>query len=260
MICSCKSIRIAAMSVTLLSPTCMAFSDSACATSGVFALDSVMSMGRKSGSAITVNDSPKWSAETPGATAQVVISKVEHADTHLAVTSVVMRCEEGESGSLQIGPDASGMGCLRLLHSVEEGGSPVGCTLVSDVSFGVSATTVGNAVFDSRTNSLQCVAEAGEVAPLTYSTEWVTNGTPAQVVLTKVCDRYRRGALQSSVTTELFRTSAPADGVFNFLPNPEMGGTFSLRCTFLDNVGNPIDVGEASYRFKEKWGWLMLVY
>ena len=149
---------------------------------------------------------------------------------------------------------------LRRRYRVEIAGEPVGETLVSDVAIGAESPLSAAVFADSRTNSLQCVAEAGEVAPLAYSTEWVTNGTPAQVVLTKVCDRYRRDVLQSSVTTELFRASAPADGVFNFVPNPEMGGTFSLRCAFLDSSDNPIDVGEAAYRFKERWGSLLIVH
>ena len=237
-----------------------AHADSSCATSAVFTVNSVASCERKSADSFAVNYAPEWSLGHTNAVARVVISKVEHPDTFMAVTNVVATGEPGAGGTVNILPESSGLASYRLIHRVEIGGEPVGETLVSDVAIGVESSLSATTFADSRTNSLQCVADAGKVAPLTYSTEWVTNGTPAQVVLTKVCDRYRRGALQSSVTTELFRASAPADGVFSFLPNPEMGGTFSLHCAFLDFSGNPLYVGEATYRFKEKWGCLMLVY
>ena len=237
-----------------------AHADSSCATSAVFKVNSVASGERRSADVFVVNYAPEWSLGYTNDGARVVISKVEHADTVKAVTNVVATGEPGAGGTVNVLPGSTGLASCRLIHRVEIGGEPVGETLVSDVAIGVESPLSSAAFADSRTNSLQCVAEAGEVALLTYSTEWVTNGTPAQVVLTKVCDRYQRGALQSSATTELSRASAPADGVFNFLPGPEMGGTFSLRCEFLDSSGNPLDVGEATYRFKEKWGNLLIVY
>ena len=236
-------------------------SDSSCATSAVFKVNSVVSGGeRRSADVFVVNYAPEWSLGYTNAEAQVVISKVEHVGTTNAVTNVVATCEPGAGGTVNVLPGSSGLALYRLIHRVEIAGEPVGETLVSDVAIGAESPLSAAVFADSRTNSLQCVAEAGEVAPLAYSTEWVTNGMPAQFVLTKVCDRYRRGVLQSSVTTELFRASAPADGVFNFVPNPEMGGMFSLRCAFLDSSDNPIDVGEAAYRFKERWGSLLIVH
>lgn len=243
----------------VLSSAGIARAESAAATSAVFRVNSVRSGERKSASPFAVGYSPDWSVSTPDPSAEVVIRKVEHADTHQASTSIVQRCAAGASGTLQLDADALGFGNYRLLHDVEVGGNRVGETLASDVAVGVESPASASTLADSRTNSLQCVAESGEIAPLTYATSWVTNGTPAQVVLTKVCDRYRRGVLQESVTTELFRTSAPADGVFNFRPESEQGGTFTLSCAFLDAGGNLLDVGEAFYRFKEKWGLLLML-
>lgn len=255
-----KSVTYALGAVSVVAGG-FAHADSSCATSAVFKVNSVVSGGeRRSADSFAVNYAPEWSLGYTNAEAQVVISKVEHVGTANAVTNVVATCEPGVGGTVNVLPGSGGLALYRLIHRVEVGGEPVGETLVCDVAIGAESPLSAAAFADSRTNSLQCVAEAGGVAPLAYSTEWVTNGTPAQVVLTKVCDRYRRGVLQSSDTTELFRASAPADGVVSFFPGPEMGGTFSLRCTFLDSSGNPLDVGEADYRFKERWGSLLIVY
>ena len=243
--------------------TCLAFAEtpqveSACATSGVCSVNTVFSPDRKSAVAIDVGYEPSWSLGSDNAAAQVVISKVVHPDTTLAATSVVRRCEAGASGTFQIASE--GLETFRLLHAVEVNGTPKGETLACDIAFGVQSPDSAAWVADSRTNSLQCVADAGEVAPLVYSTDWVTNGAPATVVLTKTCDRYRRDVLQESVTTELCRVSAPADGVFDFLPKKEQGGTFTLRCSFLDASGNPLpDELTAFYRFKEQWGMALFI-
>ncbi len=247
----------------LLGSVCLAFAgtalaDSACATSGVFTVNTVFSPDRKSAAAIDVNYEPSWSIEDGGAAARVVIRKVMHPDTCFATTNVVRQCEQGQGGSFQLEPTSPE--CFRLLHSVEVNGTPTGQTLACDVAFGGLSPDSGAWVADSRTNSLQCVAEAGERSPLVYSTGWVTNGTPATVVLTKTCDRYCQDVLQKSVTSELYRASAPADGVFDFLPEKKQGGTFTLRCSFLDAGGNLLsDELAATYRFKELWSFMMFI-
>lgn len=235
-----------------------ALADAACATSGVMSVNTVLSPDRKSAVAIDVGYEPSWSLGADDPAAQVVIRKVMHHGTTLAATSEVCRCTQGQAGSITLASE--GLETFRLLHTVEVGGVQKGETLVSDIAFGVQSSDSSAWVADSRTNSLQCVAEAGEVAPLVYSTDWVTNGTPAAVVLTKTCDRYRRDVLQESVTTELCRVSAPAEGVFDFLPKKEQGGTFTLRCSFLDASGKPLpDELMAFYRFKEQWGMALFV-
>ena len=247
----------------LLGVACLAFAgtalaDMACATSGVMSVNTVYSPDRKSVAAIDVDYSPSWSLGADDPAAQVVIKKVVHPGTTVAATSVVRRCEVGASGTFQIA--SGGLETFRLLHAVEVSGLPKGETLACDIAFGVQSPDSVAWVADSRTNSLQCVADAGEVAPLAYSTDWVTNGTPATVVLTKTCGRYRRGVLQESETTELCRLPAPADGVFDFLPKKEQGGAFTLRCSFLDASGNPLsDELTAFYRFKEQWGMALFL-
>lgn len=253
-----KSILIALGGVSALISADSVGAESACATSGVMSVNTVYSPDRKSVAVIDVDYSPSWSLGADDPAAQVVIRKVVHPGTTVAATSVVRRCEAGVSGTFQIASE--GLETFRLLHAVEVNGTQKGETLACDIAFGVQSPDSAAWVADSRTNSLQCVADAGEVAPLVYSTDWVTNGTPATVVLTKTCDRYRRGVLQESETTELCRVSAPVDGVFDFLPKKELGGTFTLRCSFLDASGNPLpDELTAFYRFKEQWGMALFI-
>ena len=230
------------------------------AWSAAFSLDSGEAADRFAHTDSPVAYSPAYSLRTADAASYVIVRKVEHADTAKAVTSVVQRCAAGASGDLALSFGADDARTLRLLHTAYDGSDrQVGETLVSDVGFAYLGTGAETTV-DTRPDSLQRVAEAGGPALLAYSTDWATNGTPTSVAITCVCDRYRKGTLVESVTNSLFAADAPAAGDYLHAIDVGNGGTYTLSCSFLDAAGEPIEEPlTASYRFKEKWGMLLLL-
>ena len=105
-------------------------------------------------------------------TAYVVVSKVVDADTAFAVTSVVSRCDAGAEDGLAFNLQAADSRRFRLIHSAyDAGGGELGEALVADVAVGYpDASSAVDALIDTRTNSLQLVAEARDPVALHYST------------------------------------------------------------------------------------------
>lgn len=208
----------------------------------------------KSDSAIT------YAARYAGGTAadHVTILKVTDPDTEFAVTSVVRQCAAGEEGSVLVDLAATDSRRFRLVHVVSDAdGAEVDDSLAADMAFGYTGAAAQTLV-DTRTNSLQLVAEDGGPAVLSYSTDWITNGTPAHVEISSVKECFRKGALISSETNVLMTAASPAVGDFPHAIDAS-GGTVTLRCGFYDSDGRLLDeLLTASYRFKEKWGMVLI--
>lgn len=231
------------------------------AWSAAFRVDSRGAVDRFAKADDAIAYSPAYSVRAADGSSYVIVRKVTHPDTVQAVTSVLERCEAGVSGDIALSLGADDARTFRLLHTAYDASDrQIGETLVADV--GVAYTKAASAVtVDTRADSLQRVAEAGGPAPLAYSTDWCTNGTPASVVMTCVCDRYRHGQLvEPGETNEIFAAVAPASGDYSHEIVPGGGGTFTLTCSFLDAAGEPLQEPlTASYRFREKWGMLLLL-
>ena len=199
--------------------------------------------------------------ENAADTAYVVVSKVVDADTAFAVTSVVSRCEAGTEDGIAFNLQAADSRRFRLIHAAyDAGGGELGEALVADVAVAYpDASSAVDALIDTRTNSLQLVAEARDPVALQYSTAWATGGVPVQVKITSVLDRYRKGTLVTSATNTLMTANAPATG--DCLHQIATGGgTMTLLCSFLDANGEAVDEPlSASYRFKELWGFLLSI-
>lgn len=230
------------------------------AWSAAFPLDSGAVSDRLARTDWPIAYSPAYSLGAADADSYVIVRKVVHAGTIQAYTTVVQRCEAGVAGDLTLAFGEGDARAVRLLHTAcGANGKQIGQTLVSDVGFSVCTGTGADMAVDTRPDSLQKVAEAGGSALLAYSTDWATNGTPSSVAITCVCDRYRKGAIVESETNAVFSADAPAAGDCPHAIVPGLGGTFTLTCSFLDAAGEPIDEPlTASYRFKEKWGMLLL--
>lgn len=195
-----------------------------------------------------------------GGADHVVLRSVRYADTPDAVTNDVSTFSAGETGNYTFSFSAGDERCLRLLHSAyDAGGAQVGETLAADIAFGVTGTCQGNVVIDTRVDSLRLVAEAGGMAPLSYSTDWVTNGVPASVKLSCVCERSRHGHVVESSTNILLTVDAPAMGDCLYATQIGNGGLYTLTCSFFDVHGALLcDPFTASYYFKERWGMLLI--
>ena len=194
--------------------------------------------------------------ENAADTAYVVVSKVVDADTAYAVTSVVSRCEAGAEDEIAFNLQSDDSRRFRLIHAAYDAeGGELGEALVADMAVGYpGASSSSDALIDTRANSLQLVAEAGEPVTLQYSTAWATGGVPVQVKITSVLDRYRKGSLVTSATNTLMTANAPATGGL-LHPIANGGGTMTLLCSFLDADGEAVDEPlSASYRFEELWG------
>ena len=228
--------------------------------SGLFLVDTRGGADRFAQETDAVTYGPTYSFRQADDASYVVLRKVEHAGTPQAVTSVVQTCSAGAEGSYVFSLGAADARTLRLIHSTYDAKSKlIGEELVADVAFAYTGCA-SDVVLDSRPDSLQKVAEAGGPAPLAYSTDWVTNGVPASVRLTCVCDRSRKGELIESLTNVLLTADAPVTGVYPHAIDAGNGGTFTLTCSFLDAQGELLgDSLSASYYFKEKWGMLLFL-
>jgi len=173
--------------------------------------------------------SPDWctgGTNVPGAAYSLLA--VTAPDTPQAATSSVPVSAASAEGDVTYGAS----GYVRFIMKAEVGGTPVGDTLTSDVSFGASGTATATTFADSRTNSLQEVLDASGAADLAYSALWADNA--AAVTLSAVKLAGQGGAAAS--TNELFTAAGPlAEGVA-----PLRGGAkgwWKLLCQVTDGTG-----------------------
>ena len=176
-------------------------------------------------------------------------------------TSTVAACTS-DPGTCTYSRASDAPGIMRFKLAYYDGdGNLVGEELSGDLSYCLSSDAGATVCLDSRTNSLQAVAEAGGPAVLTFDRAWVTNGTAARVAMHCVCDQRRKsGVLVSSVTNEIFQTTELDIGSFAHEIEPGNGGTFTLYCSFFDGEGNLLEAPlTASYYFREKFGMMLML-
>lgn len=144
--------------------------------------------------------SPDWctgGTNVSGATYSLLA--VTAPDTPQAATSSVPVSVASVEGDVTYG----GSGYVRFIMNASVAGEPIGDTLVSDVSFGVSGIAAAEISADSRTNSLQEVLDADGSANLSYSALWAPNAAGVTIGEVKLSGR---GGV-ATVTNTIFTTA-----------------------------------------------------
>ena len=146
--------------------------------------------------------SPVWcTGGTNVSGATYTLLAVTAPDTPQAATSSVPVSVASAEGDVTYG--GSGYGCVRFIMNASVAGEPIGDTLVSDVSFGISAIAATEISADSRTNSLQEVLDADGSANLSYSALWAPNAAGVTIGEVKLSGR---GGV-ATVTNTIFTTA-----------------------------------------------------
>ena len=231
------------------------------ATSGDVYVDTRQEREWSVGATVTLPYDARWCGDSAAVDhgRVTVVPVIDESATNR--TSTVAACT-GDPGTCTYSRASDAPGIMRFKLAYYDGdGNPVGEELSGDLSYCLSSSAGATVCVDSRTNSLQAVAEAGGPAVLTFDRAWVTNGTAARVAMHCVCDQRRRnGTLVSSVTNEIFQTTELDVGSFAHGIEPGNGGTFTLYCSFFDGEGNLLEAPlTASYYFREKFGMVLML-
>ena len=231
------------------------------ATSGDVSVDTQLVKECPVGTSLTIPYDAQWCCGSAAiANGRVtVVAVIDEGATNRTSTIASCAADPGTCSYLRAS-DAPGTVRFKLAYYDGEG-TQVGEALSCDVTHYLSVGDGTEVCVDSRTNSLQTVAEAGGPAILTFDRAWVTNGTAARVEMHCVCDQRRKdGTLVSSVTNEIFQSDEQDIGSFSHGIDPGNGGTFTLYCSFFDGEGNLLEAPlSASYYFREKFGMMLML-
>lgn len=222
----------------------------------VISAEDVSGGARTFASAADIGYSPSWSA-ADATGGRVVIRKVVNADTSAAVTSVVTECAVDASGVYSLALANEAERNVRLLHTVEVDGEPVGTTLVSDLGFGKGADTPSAAIFAASTNALQTIADEKGVAPLAYSTDWAEG--VAKVKIDYAYEQWRKGKKYGDGAGTLFSADADASGSFNYDLGNVIGGDYTLTYTMYGEDDEVLGTSTAFFSLPFRPGALLMI-
>ena len=223
---------VAAVAVTMSAVVAAADDEVlASGTSGEFLVDSCAGV-RIARGLTDLAYSPAYSSKDAPAGSYVVLRKVERPDSGHESESVLSTCAADASGDCECALTGEYVRFVHELHNA--GGSIIGESLVTDVSFAYPGTDSGPAVFASRTNSLQLVVKADHAATLAYATEWATNAASLHISAVRLSGP--GGA--ASGTNQVFSAGADASG--DFVLRALDVGWWRLSCMFDDGSGNAL--------------------
>jgi len=199
--------------------------------------------------------SPFWMEATNGATRSVRIDVVTDPDTADAATNTLVTTENGTESSYDWTPTSEAQPFCRLLHWTLDGGAPTGTPLVCDAVIGVRSVVAATLSADTRTNSLQEVADAGGTANLTYSPLW-QNGASTQLE----CVRQRADPV-AETTNSLLQSEADIESVYAFSTGTLPSGHYILRHITLDTSDQPLgDVLTAVFDIRRPHGTIIRLF
>ncbi len=202
-----------------------------------------------------VSYDPQWAA-ADAAGGHVVLRKIVNADTSAAVTSVVATCEADASGVYSLALASEAERNVRLLHTVEVDGEPVGKTLVADLGFGKGADTPSAAIFAASTNALQTIADEKGVAPLAYSTDWAEGVTKVKIDYSY--EQWRKGKKYGDGAGTLFSADADASGAFEYDIGNAIGGDYTLTYTMYGEDDEVLGTSTAFFSLPFRPGALLM--
>ena len=202
----------------------------------------------------TLTYSPYWLSANEGADRAVRIDVVTDPDTENAVTNTLVTTENGAESVYDWTPVSEAQPFCRLLHWTLDGGAPTGTPLLCDAVIGVQSSLAATLSVDTRTNSLQEVANADATADLTYSPLW-QNGV--SVRLERICQRTDP---VSETTNSLLQSEADIESAYSLATATLSSGHYILRHITLDSTSHPFgDILTAEFDIQRPLGtWIRL--
>ena len=232
---------------------------SATGVSGILCVDTRLQAPAKAVGSVDIAYNPAWATPTNVAPegASSVLLAVSHAGLPNETTNVIAVCEANAAGvhswTLPEGSPRS----LRLLQRTVLGGKQVGDVLSRDVVFGWDSGYVGTFAADTRTNALQCVAEEGKVATLTFDPVWMDDAASVSVICEH--DRLTRRGKSFGADTNVLASAASECGTVDFATDGRKDGFYLFRCIFNAASGEKLGEYAASFGFPFHTGLLMLI-
>ena len=199
--------------------------------------------------------SPCWLEAANGVNRSVRIDVVTNPDTQNAATNTLITTVNGTESAYDWTPSTEAQPFCRLLHWTLDGGAPTGAPLVCDAVIGIPSAVATTLSADTRTNSLQEVANANGMAGLTYSPLW-QNGSSARI------ERVRQRTDTLSVTTNnLFQSAAGIESVYALSMGGLASGHYILRHITLNASSQPVgDALTAEFDLQRPRGTLIRVF
>lgn len=225
------------------------------ATSSPISVDARGLSHRRMVSPETLAYSPYWLDAVNGSSRAVRIDVVADPDTASATTSTLFTAGNGVESAYGWTPDYEAQPFCRLLHWTLDGGAPTGTPLVCDVVFGVRSAASAALSADTRTNSLQEVADANGTAGLTYSPLW---GGGASVKIERI---RQRTDVAWTTTNTLFESEAGLEAAYAFDTRALASGHYVLRHIALNASAQPVgDILTAEFDIRRPKGSLLCVF
>ena len=187
---------------------------------------------RRTVSPASLTYSPYWLSATDGSTRSTRIEVVTDPDTAKAATNALVTGGAGLAAAYAWTPPAAAKPFCRLLHWTLDGGAPTGAPIICDVVIGTPSAAGTAFAGDTRTNSLQEIANANGLALLTYSPLWFADGTSVRIERIR-----RRGISDAGTTNSLTQTSAGAEGAYPLGTGALPSGIYTLRHLTLNASG-----------------------
>ena len=178
--------------------------------------------------------SPYWMEAASGVNRSVRIDVVTNPDTENAATNTLITTESGTESTYAWTPASEAQPFCRLLHWTLDSGSPIGPPLVCNAVINIQSGVAAILSADTRTNSLQEVADANGTAGLAYSPLW-QNGTSVRL------ERIRQCVDPISVTTNsLLQSEAGVESAYSLATGSLPSGHYILRHITLDASSQPV--------------------
>lgn len=248
-------MRLACIAIFLASSPDATFGATVSATAAPINVDVRDLTHRRMISPESLTYSPYWLAVADGASRAVRIDVVTDPDTANAVTNTLVTTENGIESVYDWTPEPAVQPFCRLLHWTLDGGAPTGTPLVCDAVIGIRSVAAATLSADTRTNSLQEVADANGTASLTYSPLW-QNGD--SVRLERV---HRRTDPVSETTNSLFQGEANVESVYSLSMGSLPSGHYILRHITLDTSDQPLgDVLTAEFDIWRPHGTIIRLF
>lgn len=201
----------------------------------------------------TLTYSPYWMEATHGANRAVRIDVVTDPDTADAATNTLVTTESGTESAYDWTPASEAQPFCRLLHWTLDGGTPTGAPLVCDVVIGGRSVVAAALAADTRTNSLQEVADANGVTGLTYSPLW-QNGTSVKL-------EHIRQRNANATTNNLLQSEADIESSYALSTGSLPSGHYILRHITSDSSAQPVgDALTAEFDIRRPQGLLLRVF
>ena len=224
------------------------------ATSSPISVDARGLFHRRMVSPEALTYSPYWLDAANGGSRSVRIDVVTGPNAENAATTTLFTAGNGVESAYAWAPASEAQPFCRLLHWTLDGGAPTGTPLVCDVVFGVRSASSAALSADTRTNSLQEVADANGMAGLTYSPLWASG---ASVRIERI---RQRTDVAWTATNTLLQSEAGVESAHPLPMQSLASGHYILRHVTLNASSQPAgEVLTAEFDIRRPRGTLIQI-